>query len=202
MSLHLPFVLASVVLMLIPGPNVALIVANSVGFGTHHGLLTVVGTASAMAVQLVAVWLGLASLLDALGHTFGWVRWIGAVYLVTLGLRQWRAPVVDLVTTAPLARSLRQVWLRAFLVSLTNPKTLLFYGAFFPQFVSSRADAGAQAATLCVVFLVVAVLVDCGWALAAGRARAMLGRHHRWRNRASAAVLIGAGAGLGLTRAP
>ena len=143
-SLLLPFVGASVVLMLIPGPNVALIVATSVGQGTLSGLLTVAGAASAMAAQLVAVGLGLAGLLGTLGHAFEWVRWIGAAYLVLLGIRQWRAPPVDLTRTAPPARSRRRVWTRAFLVSLFNPKTLLFYGAFFPQFVSPRAHAGAR----------------------------------------------------------
>ena len=199
-SLLLPFVGASVVLMLIPGPNVALIVATSVGQGTRSGLLTVAGTASAMVLQLVAVGLGLAGLLGTLGHAFEWVRWIGAAYLVLLGIRQWRAPPVDLTRTAPPARSRRRVWARAFLVSLFNPKTLLFYGAFFPQFVSPRADAGAQAATLCVAFLLVAIIVDSFWALAAGRARPLLARHTRWRNRVSGTVLIGAGAGLAFTR--
>ena len=200
LPLLLPFVGASVVLMLIPGPNVALIVATSVGQGTRSGLLTVAGTASAMAVQLVAVGLGLAGLLGALGHAFDLVRWIGAAYLVLLGIRQWRTPPADLTRTAPLARSRRRTWTRAFLVSLSNPKTLLFYGAFFPQFVSPYAAPGVQAATLCVAFLLVAIVVDSGWALAAGRARPLLTRHTRWRNRASGLVLIGAGDGLALTR--
>ena len=198
--LMLPFVLASVVLMLIPGPNVALIVATSVGRGTRFGLLTVAGTASAMAVQLVAVGLGLAGLLGGLGHLFEWIRWIGAAYLVWLGIRQWRAPPTDLTRTAAPTRSRRQVWTRAFLVSLFNPKTLLFYGAFFPQFVSSRAGAGLQVATLCIVFLLIAITIDGGWALAAGRARPLLARHGRWRNRVAGTALVGAGAGLALER--
>nr|WP_321986595.1 LysE family translocator [uncultured Lichenicoccus sp.] len=190
-------------LMLIPGPNVALIIANSLGFGTRYGLLTVAGTASAMAVQLLAVGLGLAGLLGALGQDFGWLRWIGAGYLVLLGVRYWRAPADDLSRTVPVLHSPGQLWPRAFLISLTNPKTLLFYGAFFPQFVSSRAEPAAQAMMLCIVFLLVAVTVDCAWALTAGRVRrSLLARDQRWRNRMTGAVLIGAGAGLGLTRMP
>ena len=196
----LPFVGASVVLMLIPGPNAVPIVATRVGQGTCAGLLTVAGTASAMAAQLVAVGLGLAGLLGALGHAFEWVRWIGAASLVLLGTRQWRVPPPDLIRIAPRAQSRRRVWTRAFLVSLFNPRTLLFYGAFFPQFVSPRADAGTQVATLCVALLLVAIVVDSFWALAAGRARPLLARYTRWRNRASGLVLIGAGAGLALTR--
>jgi threonine/homoserine/homoserine lactone efflux protein len=194
-STWLPFVAASIVLMLIPGPNVALIVANSVGQGTRAGLLTVAGTASAMALQLLAVGLGLAGLLGTLGHAFDWIRWLGVLYLLALGIRQW------LTTPAPLTQppSRQRVWRRAFLVSLSNPKTLLFYGAFFPQFLSPHANAAAQAATLCATFLLVAITIDSLWALAAGRARGLLGRH-RWHNRASGAVLIGAGLGLALQR--
>lgn len=195
-----PFLLASLVLMLIPGPNVAMIVATSVREGARSGLLTVAGTASAMAVQLVAVGFGLAGLLGALGHAFGWVRWLGVAYLVVLGVRQWRASPADLTVTVPPARSRRRALLRGFLVSLGNPKTLLFYGAFFPQFMSPHGEAGAQATTLCVCFLLVAVVVDSSWALAAGRASTLLARRERWPNRAAGTLLIGAGAGLAVAR--
>lgn len=200
LPLLLPFALATVVLMLIPGPNVALIVANSLGGGTRCGLLSVAGTASAMVLQLIVVALGLAGLLAGLGHAFEWVRWIGAGYLVLLGIRQWRAAPADLSQAPPRPSRLRALWTRAFLVSLTNPKTLLFYGAFFPQFVSPHRPPAAQVAVLCVVFLLLAVTIDSGWALAAARARPLLARHGRWPNRLSGGVLVGAGAGLALAR--
>ena len=200
LALLVPFALATAVLMLIPGPNVALIVANSVGGGVRCGLLTVAGTASAMVLQLVVVALGLAGLLAGLGHAVGWLRWLGAAYLVLLGLRQWRAAPADL-TRAPSPARPRTIWTRAFLVSLSNPKTLLFYGAFFPQFVSPHRPQAAQLAVLCLVFLLLAVTLDSGWALAASRARPLLARHGRWRHRLAGGVLVGAGAGLALSRA-
>jgi len=138
------FVAAVTVLMLIPGPNVALIVANSLAYGARFGLLTVVGTCSAMVVQLGLTALGMTQILGALGVWFGWLRWIGVVYLFYLGVMQWRAPVVDLTRTRAEPRSPRAIYMRALLVSLTNPKTLLFHGAFFPQFIDMTDDVGRQ----------------------------------------------------------
>jgi threonine/homoserine/homoserine lactone efflux protein len=196
----LAFIAAATVLMLIPGPNVALIVANSVAHGARYGLLTVMGTASAMVVQIGLTALGMAELLGSAGHWFAWLRWVGVVYLLYLGITQWRADPVDLTKTRPEPKSQRAIFVRAWLVSLTNPKTLLFYGAFFPQFVRSGHDAPAQIAVLSAIFLVVAVVVDSGWALLAARARGLLARRGKLRNRLSGGMLIGAGLGVAAVR--
>src|ERR1700687_4704910 len=95
-ELYLTFVAATAILILIPGPNVALIVANSVAYGTRFGLLTVAGTSSAMVLQLALTALGMTALLGTLATWFEWIRWIGVFYLLWLGVRQWRAPPVDL----------------------------------------------------------------------------------------------------------
>jgi homoserine/homoserine lactone efflux protein len=197
-SLYLGFVLASTILMLIPGPNVSLIVANSIAYGTRHGLLTVAGTSSAIVVQLAFATLGLTATLDMLAGWFEWVRWIGVAYLVYLGVRQWAAAPIDLTRTRPQPRSVRVIALRGFLISLTNPKTLLFYGAFFPQFLSPDAPMVRQVMLMSLTFLVVAVTLDTGWALLAGRVRGVLAIRGRLRNRLSGGFLIGAGIGLAL----
>lgn len=196
----LAFMLAVVALLLIPGPNVALIVANSVAHGRRYGLLTVAGTSAAMVVQLGLTGFGMAGMLGSLGHGLAWMRWIGAAYLVWIGIQQWRAPPVDLTRTPPQPRSARAIFGRALLVSLTNPKTLLFYGAFFPQFVAPGPDAAAQVVVLSAVFLALAVTLDGLWALAAAWARGALAVHGRLRNRLSGGVLMGAGVGLALAR--
>jgi len=193
------FVLATIVLLLIPGPNVALIVANSVAYGARFGLLTVVGTSAAMVVQLVLTGLGLTELLGAAGHWFEWVRWLGVAYLLYLGLQQWRAPPVDLSAVQAQPRSAAGLLTRAMLVSLTNPKTLLFYGAFFPQFIRADRPVATQAAVLSAVFLALALVVDCTWAFAASRARPLLARGVRL-GRVSGGMLIGAGVGLAFAR--
>ncbi len=200
-GLYLAFLAATALLMAIPGPNVALIVAHSVTHGTKFGLLTVAGTSAAMVVQLAVVWLGMAQLLGALAGVFDWVRWLGVAYLLWLGVRHWRAPVVDLTQVPPQPRSAPAIFWRGVLVSLTNPKTLLFYGAFFPQFVTpGAASVGAQVLVLAVSFLLVALLLDGAWALLAGRARGLLAAHGRLRNRVSGGLLVGAGVGLALAR--
>jgi threonine/homoserine/homoserine lactone efflux protein len=198
LDLYLGFVLAVVILILIPGPNVSLIVANSIAHGTRYGLLTVAGTSSAIVVQLTLTALGLTATLGMLAGWFEWVRWVGVIYLLFLGIRQWRAAPVDLTRTRPQPRSFQALVMRGFLISLTNPKTLLFYGAFFPQFLSPDAPIAPQVAWLSLTFFAIAVGLDCGWALLAGRVRGVLAIRGRLRNRLSGGFLIGAGIGLAL----
>ncbi len=198
--LLLAFAAAVVVLMLIPGPNVALIVGTSVSHGARFGLLTVVGTTTAMLVQLLCTGLGMSALLGALGHWFGVLRWVGVAYLCYLGIVQWRGKLVDLSTVRTDAKLPRDVLLRALVVSLTNPKTLFFYGAFFPQFISPAHGLPGQLALLSLIFVLLALAIDSGWALLASRARRLLSRHARLRNRVSGGLLIGAGLGLAVAR--
>ena len=200
LSLYLAFIAAVTVLMVIPGPNVALIVANSVAHGSRYGLLTVAGTSTAMLLQLALVALGMTPLLAALGSWFELLRWIGVAYLVYLGIKEWRAPAVDLTRTRPERKSPRAMFTRALLVSMTNPKTLLFYGAFFPQFISAEHAFLPQVVLLSATFVVIAVLVDGSWALAAARARHLLATRGRLRNRIAGGMLMGAGAVLAMAR--
>jgi homoserine/homoserine lactone efflux protein len=199
-SLLLAFVAAVTVLMLIPGPNAALIVANSVAYGPRYGFLTVAGTSSAMVAQLCVTALGMTELLGTRGTWFDWLRWIGVAYLVYLGIAQWRAPATDLTKTRLEPKSAHAIYMRALLVSLTNPKTLLFYGAFFPQFIIVDHYIGTQIAILSVTFFAIAMLVDGGWALIAGHARSLLASRGRLRNKVSRGLLIGAAAALAITR--
>ncbi|TAJ90961.1 MAG: LysE family translocator [Reyranella sp.] len=203
LDLYLAFVAACVVLIVIPGPNVALIVANSVAHGVRFGLMTVAGTASAMVLQLALVVLGASALLGLLASLFDWLRWLGVSYLLWLGVRTWRSTAMDLSGIAAEPRSVRAIFVRGFLVSLTNPKTLLFYAAFLPQFVSAGAgEATRQLLLLSVTFLVVAVLLDGGWALLSGRLRSVLRARARLHNRLTGGLLIGAGLGLAFARRP
>ncbi|HMK68742.1 MAG TPA: LysE family translocator [Stellaceae bacterium] len=197
-ELYLAFILATTILILIPGPNVALIVANSVAYGTRYGLLTVAGTSSAVAVLLGVTMLGMTAMLETLSHWFEWIRWVGVIYLLYLGISQWRAIAVDLTQTKPQERSAHTIFWRGFLVSLSNPKTLLFYGAFFPQFVTVGPDVATQVGVLSATFLAIAILLDGAWALLAGRARGFLAVRGKLRNRLSGGLLMAAGVGLAL----
>lgn len=197
---YLAFVAATVALVILPGPNVALIVANSVAHGRRFGLITAAGTSTAMVPQLVLTVLGMTGALTLMSHLFEWVRWAGVVYLVWLGVQAWRAPPVDLTRIRPAARSLRSIFGKGFLVSLTNPKTLLFYGAFFPQFVTTDSELGRQLVLLSVTFLIIAFSLDCCWALAASRLRGLLATRGSLRNRLTGTFYLAAAFGLASAR--
>jgi threonine/homoserine/homoserine lactone efflux protein len=198
-AMFLAFVAATTILMLIPGPNVALIVSNSVAYGARYGLMTVGGTTSAMIVQLAITAFGMTEVLGTLGRWFEWLRWIGVAYLIYLGVMRWRAPAADLTKTAPEPKSARAIYTRALLVS-TNPKLLLFYGALFPQFVSVDRPVGMQIVVLSATFIAVSLALDGSWALIASRARKALSSHGRLRNRITGGLLIAAGTALGVAR--
>jgi homoserine/homoserine lactone efflux protein len=198
--LYLAFVAATVVLMAIPGPNVALIVGGSLAHGPRIGLATVAGTSAAQVLQLALVAAGMASMLGAFGGWFAELRWLGVAYLLYLGIRAWRAPPEDLSQVRPQSGSVRRVMARGFLVSLTNPKTLFFYGAFFPQFVTPHAPLAPQLALLSAAFLAIAVTMDSGWALFAARFRGLLAGRGRLRNRLTGGAFIAAGLGLAAAR--
>ncbi|MGC9271286.1 LysE family translocator, partial [Acidiphilium sp.] len=163
-----------------------------------YGLLTVAGTSTAMALQLSVTALGLATLLGQFSVWFGWVRWIGVIYLVYLGVVSWRAPAHDPALPRSRPRSARAIWARGFLVSLTNPKTLFFYGALLPQFIDRASGFGHQMAVLALTCVGIALVIDSLWCLLACRLRGRLSS--RLANRVGGGVLIGAGIGLALAR--
>jgi threonine/homoserine/homoserine lactone efflux protein len=198
-DLYLGFVAATVLLVLLPGPNVALIVANSMAHGPRRGLVTVAGTSSAMVLQLALTVSGLTAFLALMAEWFEWLRWLGVAYLVLLGLRAWRAESGAAPASAS-RRSVRSVYLGGFLVSLSNPKTLFFYGAFLPQFVVPESDPTRQLALLAATFLAIAVLLDGAWALIAGKLRVAFASRGRLWNRLTGGILVGAGIGLALAR--
>ncbi len=201
LDLYLGFVLAVAILIMIPGPNVALIVANSVAYGPRQGLATVIGSSSAMVLQLALTVAGMTTLLSVLADWFDVLRWAGVAYLVYLGVKAWREPPTDLTRTGPaVSPNWRRLVTRGFLVSLTNPKTLLFYGAFLPQFIDAGRPVMAQLLLLSATFLAVAVTLDSVWALLASRFRRVLAVNGVLRNRLTGGLLMGAGLGLALAR--
>ena len=201
-ELFTAFVVATAILMVIPGPNLALIIANSVAYGFRYGLITVAGTTCAMVLQLTCTVLGLTGLLSLLAIWFERLRWLGVAYLIYLGITAWRAPAAELREVKAQIKSPREIFLRGFLVSLTNPKTLLFYAAFLPQFVSTEHDRTSQLILLAVTFLFTAIVLDGAWALLAPQARRALGINGRFLNRLTGSLLLTAAAGLALARKP
>ena len=196
MSALFALIVATAVLVVIPGPNVALIVANTLKYGFRMGFVTVVGTTAGVALQLALVVAGMAAVIELAAEALELVKWAGVVYLVWLGVRTWREPADDLarIEAAP-----AMFW-RGCLIAALNPKTLLFNAAFIPQFVASGSASATNVALVAAVFLAVLFIGDVLWAAFAGSARRVLSRYSGWRNRLTGAFLAAAGIGLALSR--
>lgn len=201
-ELFFGFVLATVVLILMPGPIVTLTIANSLAYGTRHGLKTVAGTSIATSILLIIGGLGMASVFGLLAEWFEILRWLGAAYLVWLGVQQWRAKAVNLSETEAHVGPKKSLFWQGFVVSITNPKTIFFYAAFFPQFMDPGAAAGPQLMLLSVTFLFIATSLDCGYALLSGQLRPLLNseRRGRIRNKITGGFLIGTGLFIAFAR--
>ena len=197
---YLAYVLACVALVIVPGPTVTLIVANSIRFGTRAGLTNIAGTQCGLAVMIGTVLVGLTSLIATVGVWFDGVRLAGAAYLVWLGWKLLRAPgALGAATDGPPPR-VGFFW-QGFLVLMSNPKALLLFGAFIPQFVDPHGDYVAQVLLLGVTAMVVAGLFDSGYAVLAGRARTVLSPPRvRLVSRLSGGFLIGGGVWLAAAR--
>lgn len=171
------FIAACVLLALTPGPNMALMIANTLGNGLRGGLVTLAGTTTGLALLVGAAAAGMTSIMVFMSAWFDVVRWLGAVYLVYLGARQlWQMRYRDVAALdrAPVVRS-RRWYLQGLIVSLSNPKVILFLGAFLPQFVDMENDPVGQLTVLAVLFVVVLAAVDVVTAFAVARARTTFG---------------------------
>lgn len=191
LDLYLVFVVASALLVATPGPNVALIVGTSLRYGARTGLTTVVGVGAGIVLQLGAVVAGLSWIVDLFSKHFDLIRYIGAAYLIILGLQQLLAKRVE--TSAPAVPLSRERALaRGFAVAFANPKTLIFHAAFLPQFLPQGQDATAVLWLLAGTYAVLAIGGDAIWALCAARARAALTANaQRFADKASGAILLG-----------
>jgi len=204
MSLHvyLAFVAACIALALIPGPVVTLLIANGLRHGTRAALINIAGVQTGLAIVIGIVAIGLTSLMATMGYWFDWLRLAGAAYLVWLGIKLIRAPAEGISADAAPPPPRGGFFLQGLLVLLSNPKLLIFFGAFLPQFMDMSRDHVSQATLLGVTFMVIAAVTDGIYALLAGRARKFFSsRRARLVSRISGGFMIGGGVWLALTRA-
>jgi threonine/homoserine/homoserine lactone efflux protein len=153
---------------------VSLIIANGTSGGVKAWLLTVAGGITGVALLVTGEILGMSSVLALMADWFDVLRWAGAAYLIWLGMsRIWKAWRHDPAIEAPVTHGRRWYW-QGLAVSLSNPKTLLFLGAFFPQFVNQDAPLASQFWILGVTFIAILALIDGSYAVLAGRARAWI----------------------------
>ncbi len=202
LQLYLAFVAACLALALLPGPIVTLLIANGLRHGTRAALINIAGAQLGLAIVIGIVAIGLTTLMATLGYWFDWVRFAGAAYLVWLGLKLIRNPVEGVGSDAPPPPPRGGFFLQGLLVLLSNPKVMVFFGAFIPQFMDMSRDHVSQVTLLGVTFMVIAGITDAMYALLAGRARSFFSaRRTRLVSRVSGGFMIGGGIWLALTRA-
>ncbi|MBN9069229.1 MAG: LysE family translocator [Rhizobiales bacterium] len=171
MALHtyLAYLLATIVIVMVPGPTVTLVVASGMRHGARAALLNVAGTLAGVALVFAVVGVGLASVLAAMGNWFDYIRFIGAAYLVWIGLQMLFAHGRVEEGAAPSAPRMG-FFVQGLLVAISNPKTLFFFGAFIPQFIDPAGSYPLQIAIMGITAMFFGAVSDSTYALAAARA--------------------------------
>lgn len=193
-SILLAFAVACAVISLAPGPDMMFIIANGIARGRRAGVIAALGMSTGLAVHTIAAAAGLGALLAAAPAVLEALRIAGALFLVYLAIATWRASRKTLADPMPAApnRSLRKTYAMAVLTNLANPKVILFYVAFFPQFVSPGGwPAWAQFLVLGAVLICVGLSVDATVGFVAGKLSELLRRRpaiRRCLDRVSAAI--------------
>jgi len=196
----LSYTLACIAIIIVPGPTVTVIIANSMRHGTRAGLLNVLGTQIGLASMIAVLAFGLHAIVAGMGSVFEIVRLLGAAYLIWIGIRMWRSDGSLGMADAP-PRADSSLVLQGFVVFWSNPKTLLFFGAFIPQFIDPARNLAWQTLLLGSIFMLTAAVSDSLYAIAAGGAGAKLTKARvRLAERISGTCLIGGGLWLALSR--
>ncbi|MFA3918567.1 LysE family translocator [Ruegeria hyattellae] len=190
---------ATLVLVAIPGPNVAFIVANTIAHGFRFGAATVLGTTLGILLQLCLVVIGLSAVLQLAADALFWIKWAGVAYLLFLGIQALRCGFDPMPAARATDRPIAAVFWQGLFLAVINPKTLLFSAAFLPQFVSPQA--GGQGLALAAgIYLIVIFIGDLAWVAMAQSARRSVLRLGQWRHRLTGSFFIVAGLGLAVAR--
>ena len=208
-SQFLAFVVASILFIQVPGPSLLFTIGRALTVGRRDALLSVLGNTFGLVGQVACVALGLGALVAASAQAYTTLKLVGAAYVVWLGVQaiRHRADARAAMDAAEAegppaaAPAWRSVW-TGFLVGATNPKTIVFFAAFLPQFIDPGAPAAPQLLLLGVVFGVMAVSSDTCWALAASRARDWFARKPERLDRLGATggvMMVGLGSSLATT---
>jgi threonine/homoserine/homoserine lactone efflux protein len=195
----LAFSAASAILLAIPGPTVLLVISYALGHGKKVAFATVAGVTLGDFTAMTASMMGLGALLAASATIFTILKWVGAAYLIYLGIKLWRAPIASAAQIEgdePVSHEKPlKIFLHAYLVTALNPKSLIFFVAFLPQFLDPAASLAPQLVIFEATFLVMATLNASFYALLAAMARKQIRkpRVQRIVNRTGGSLMIGAG---------
>ena len=184
LSTILLFAAATMAVLLVPGPAVVYVVTRSVAQGRVAGLVSVLGIHCGTIGYVVATSAGLSALLKASATAFTVVKYLGAAYLIWLGIQKLRARGESDVDTEPARASLPRIFAQGVVVNLLNPKTLIFFAAFLPQFVDpARGPVAFQLAFFGMAFIVLGIASDGSYALLSSALAGKLRRNSRNRRR-------------------
>lgn len=203
MALHawLLYLVAAIGLSLTPGPNSMLVLTHGALHGHRRALFTVTGGVVGFTTLIGLSMLGIGAVLETSAGALTVLKLVGGAYLVWLGVQLWRAPPIDMrVDDTRLDTRATVLFRQGLLAAVTNPKALLFYGAFLPQFIEPGRDLASQFAVMALTFAVVESVVEYLLARLAHRIRPALQRAGKKFNRICGGLFVAMGAALPMTR--
>lgn len=197
-SLLLTFTVALAIAVALPGPGIFSIVSCALGHGFRHALAMTAGIVLGDVIYFCAAVLGMAALARSLGELFLFVKLAGAVYLIWLGVKLWRAQPAAPASVAsdPAAeRGYRRSFVAGFLVTISNPKTIGFYAGLLPTFVDLERLTFVDAVSMGAIVVLVVAVIPAAYAWAAAKSRRFFHSAHRMKlmNRTAGAMMIGSG---------
>ena len=200
------FLLAAMILFIVPGPVVLYVVTRSVTQGTRAGLVSVAGVHVGSLVHIAAAVVGLSALIATSATAFGVIKWAGAAYLVYLGIRAFSAADTEFAPGSAEPRSLHRVFWQGTLVNILNPKTAVFFVAFVPQFVvPGQGSTTTQLLVLGTLFVVAGMLSDGIYAVVGGTVGERLARRpvlRRAQRHLAGIIYLGLGVAAAFTAGP
>ena len=203
MALHtwILYLVAAIGLSLTPGPNSLLVLTHGALHGQRKTLFTVAGGAIGFVFLIALSMLGIGAVLQTSANALTILKLVGGAYLVWLGIGLWRAPAIDLRPdrAASISKGSAMFW-QGLLTAISNPKALLFYGAFLPQFIDPKRDLLQQFIVMATIFVVIEIAVEYLLALLANRIRPWLERAGKRFNRVCGGMFVAMGLALPMTR--
>jgi homoserine/homoserine lactone efflux protein len=182
------YTLISLGVIFLPGPNVLVIISTSLNHGKTRGIQTVVGTSVAMVIQLAIAAVGTKIFISTLAQGFLYLKWAGAIYLLYLGISHFKKYLQGGQTDIDLSAT--GSFRRGFFVSLTNPKTILFFSAFIPQFTTSVENYMQQIAVLSFIFWALSLVIDSVFAILASKVSSLVRSENLARNQDGISAIL------------
>jgi len=196
LDIWIPYVLASALILVIPGPTIILVISQAITHGRKSVMPLVVGVLFGDFTAMTFSLLGLGAIMAASATLFTLFKWVGAIYLIYLGVKLWRSqPVDNSISKSGEDISVGSLFRSSYIVTALNPKGIAFFVAFLPQFINPAEPVFNQLLILGGTFLFLAILNAAVYAVFASQIRETMKNQNvsRWLNRCGGSALIGAG---------